>query len=824
MSASARAARAGPWLCLGGAALGALGLFGWVTGTSLLTTLIPSQPPMMPSTALGVLLVGVAGALRHRVSAGRLRYSLSVLAAIVVLSIGVGTFVEYASVVDLRIDQWLERILASPSPARPALPAALVLTLLGAAILLLDVRPTAGVRPSEWLILSAVVTAFAAFAGFIVGAAPLYRMSREPVIGMALPSAVGLLLTSAGLLFIRPSAGVMGIATSPGPGGIQLRRLALPTLVTPLLLGFVVTRFATAHPIGVGILASALAMLGLLVLAITARPLNRFHEALESSRIRTLMLLEQAPVGIFVADLDGRLIEVNRTGCRLLQYAREELIGKTIFDLIPPGEADRLWRERASLLAGAIQTSEWRLRRSDGSYALVEVSASILPDGRWQGVARDITERKRIENQHRILSNVGEVLAATTLDLDETLTNTAEVAVQELADVCIVDLAEDDGKVRRVRVVSRDPSMAWACDALATLPADRWRPGRVRSALEARSFVLMSQLSTEDVDALSQSDVHRQVFEAIGVQSAMAVPLVTHGKLLGAIVLIAVTPSRAYDAHDMLVARELADRAALVVEGALLYNAATRAIQTRDEVLGVVAHDLRGPLGIVLMQAALLRQKEGDGERRKPLEAIERASRRMNLLSQDLLDVTRVEAGQLRLERKLVLPSQIVSSAVEIQQPVASSASLELRLDLAPDIPDVWGDPDRLLQVLENLIGNALKFTPTGTITVGAAARDMDALFWVSDTGPGIAADDQPHLFDRFWQARKSGAGGAGLGLAIVKGIVEAHGGRIWVDSAPGRGSTFYFTIPTARSQGAERSAPAVHGRGSREHDERRAS
>jgi signal transduction histidine kinase len=114
------------------------------------------------------------------------------------------------------------------------------------------------------------------------------------------------------------------------------------------------------------------------------------------------------------------------------------------------------------------------------------------------------------------------------------------------------------------------------------------------------------------------------------------------------------------------------------------------------------------------------------------------------------------------------------------------------------DIPEVWADLDRLLQVFENLVGNAVKFTePGGRITVGAARRGDDVLFWVADTGAGIAAEDLPHLFDRFWQARKATRRGAGLGLPIVKGIVEAHGGRIWVESTLGRGSTFFFTIPT---------------------------
>jgi signal transduction histidine kinase len=171
----------------------------------------------------------------------------------------------------------------------------------------------------------------------------------------------------------------------------------------------------------------------------------------------------------------------------------------------------------------------------------------------------------------------------------------------------------------------------------------------------------------------------------------------------------------------------------------------------------------------------------------------------MNRLIRDLLDVTRMEAGHLSLESARVTAQQVVADARETQTSSASSASLDLRVDFADDLPDVWADRDRLLQVFENLIGNAVKFTKKGDrITVGAAPREGEVLFWVADTGRGIAAEDLSHLFDRFWQARKAGRGGAGLGLAIAKGIVDAHCGRIWAESTPGRGSTFFFTIPTA--------------------------
>ena len=254
---------------------------------------------------------------------------------------------------------------------------------------------------------------------------------------------------------------------------------------------------------------------------------------------------------------------------------------------------------------------------------------------------------------------------------------------------------------------------------------------------------------------------------------------------------------RVYGASDLRFAESLAQRAALAIENGRLYRAAVQATQLRDEVLRVVAHDLRNPLSVILMQSAAAPRRGGpEPERRnqRSSEDIHRAATRMKRLIQDLLDVTLIEVGQLRLERGRVPTRQLLLGAVEAQRPLAASAALDVRCDLDHEFPDIWGDPHRLLQVFENLIGNAIKFTPAGgRITISATPGERDVEFRVADTGGGIAASDLSHVFDRFWQARKGAHGGAGLGLPITRGIVEAHGGRISVESTLGRGTTHVF-------------------------------
>jgi len=315
--------------------------------------------------------------------------------------------------------------------------------------------------------------------------------------------------------------------------------------------------------------------------------------------------------------------------------------------------------------------------------------------------------------------------------------------------------------------------------------------------------VLFDTVAPTDLQEWALNEEHLELLRKSEVRSLLWVPLLGRDRSLGGFCLASATPGREYGRDDLLFAEELARRASLSLENARLYHAAERAIAARDEVLAVVAHDLRNPLGTILLQTNVLRAGVGvpEGRGRKASERIERAAGRMQRLIQDLLDVTRVEAGQLPLERARLRIRDVAVEVIEAQKTLAASSSIELRLDLAEGVSDVFADRHRMLQVFENLIGNAIKFTPNGgRITLGVVAQAESVLCYVRDTGRGISAEELPHLFDRFWQphrSREETGSGAGLGLPIVQGIVAAHGGRIWVESAPGEGSTFYFTIPT---------------------------
>jgi signal transduction histidine kinase len=409
---------------------------------------------------------------------------------------------------------------------------------------------------------------------------------------------------------------------------------------------------------------------------------------------------------------------------------------------------------------------------------------------------RDITEQKRVEKEQSFLAEFGSVLALT-LDYQETARNVARLVATDLADICLVDVTEEDGHVQRLVVVHRDPNKASLAQRLQHVELDRRRRYLGSDVFETEKPLLISQVTTEYLESLVQSEEHRRILYELEMKSLVAVPLLAHGRIVGSMVMIR-SKGNNYSEEDVRLIEKVAFRAALAVDSARLYQFAQRAIRSRDEVLGIVAHDLRNPLSAILMQASLLKRSGGVSEQpTKSAEMIERGVNRMNRLIRDLLDVTRMEGGRLVIEPDRVSSRQMVLDCIDAHKLLAKSAALHLYAETAPLLDDVWGDRDRLFQVFENLIGNAIKFTrPGGSITVGAKSKNGFVLFWVADTGTGIHQDDLSHVFERFWQMRKSERRGAGLGLPIVKGIVEAHGGRIWVESTLGKGSTFYFTIP----------------------------
>jgi signal transduction histidine kinase len=245
-----------------------------------------------------------------------------------------------------------------------------------------------------------------------------------------------------------------------------------------------------------------------------------------------------------------------------------------------------------------------------------------------------------------------------------------------------------------------------------------------------------------------------------------------------------------------------------------LFNQAQQASRARDELLAIVAHDLRNPLSTVKMGSGLLRDTATTDVQRRYAELVTKAADRMHRLIEDLLDVTRIESGKLRVELRPFPVASLINEAVAMLTPLASSRNISLSANTECQTEPVMLDSTRIMQVFSNLVGNALKFTPEGgQVRIGCDLIPGELRVSVSDTGPGIPRDQIPHIFGRLWQASDHDMRGIGLGLSIVRGIVEAHGGRVWVESEEGQGTSFYFTLrfpPTETSETPVRLEQAV--------------
>jgi PAS domain S-box-containing protein len=546
---------------------------------------------------------------------------------------------------------------------------------------------------------------------------------------------------------------------------------------------------------------------------------KRSAERLRIAEAKSSGILSISADAIISIDDKQRITLFNAGAERAFGYSKDEVIGKPIEMLIP--ERFRIaHHQHVEEFAAGPQTARRAgertmdilgLRKNGEEFpADAAISKLDIDKTRVLTVAlRDISEQRKSENEKTLLAEVGAIVTSS-LDYTKTLPIVCQRAARSFADFCIVDLASE-GTIERLAVVSRQGSHAWICDALMEVPLWRVHSGVLEQVLDTQRTRLSLHVSPEDLAPSAQTTIQRQLLDAIGLTSVIAVPLMARGDVLGAMTFVRTSASAPYGRDDVSLAAEIAGRAALATENGQHYYTAQAAIQARDDVLGIVAHDLRNPLGTILMQANVLRDisPAGDGASGKGVDIIVRAAKRMNRLIQDLLVVSRVEAGKLSIEREQVDVNRLLSQVVDSQLALAESHGVALVLDVAPGLEKLSGDEDRLLQLFENLIGNAVKFTEAGgNIVVAANRKDGDVLFSVRDTGRGIEPDALPHIFDRFWQAQQSRKGGAGLGLQIVKGIVEAHGGRIWVESAPLHGTTFYFTIPAAlRVQPARRSA-----------------
>lgn len=530
------------------------------------------------------------------------------------------------------------------------------------------------------------------------------------------------------------------------------------------------------------------------------------ERALRVSEARFAGIITIASDAIISVDENFVITLFNRGAETIFGHAADDVLGQPLEILLPErfrgAHAQHMRHFSGSAVAARRMGERQEIlgRRADGTEFPAEASISkldLLGSTIFTVVLRDITERKRVERSQRFLAQAGAILASS-LDYEKTLTSVAGLTVPELADWSVVYIREEDGSLRRLEIAHADPAKKSVVAELLKYPLDPRTPHPAFAVVETGQPEMVQETTESFLRAISHTEDQLRIYRSLGLASLLCVPLTAHGVTSGAMGFFSARPRR-YGPEELALAQDLALVSALAVDNARLYRDARTAVQARDDMMAVVSHDLGNPLSAIRIGTSLLLRTTPDDrpDQRQHLEFIRQSAHQMENLINDLLDVKRLDSGTLALELRSTRPDAVVGEVVQVFQPIADGRSVRLEARCGSTLPDITADTTRLSQVLCNLVSNAVKFTePGGKVTIDAHHSRGVVLFSVADTGAGIAAEHLPHVFDRFWQARREGRKGLGLGLAIARGIVEAHGGRIWVESTEGAGSTFLFTVP----------------------------
>lgn len=548
---------------------------------------------------------------------------------------------------------------------------------------------------------------------------------------------------------------------------------------------------------------------------------------------------------IVSVDEEHRITLFNRGAEAIFGWSSDEVIGRPLDLLLPRRHRHRHREHVSAFCAGNAPSRAMGQRREvtgirkDGQEFPAEATlVRTQVEGRvsMTVLLRDVSERHRREEQQRFLVEMGEALFQS-LELAETLESFGSKVVESLADHCLVEMRGADGSPTR-RHWSHGVGMEVTlgrflhdsgttgrshegADPMKDLEAPRLIQGSelcaVRSFLASGPGSPAASPPPAGDAGVSAAEATRDTEPGSGKTesadsslSVLVIPLRTPARPVGVALLIREPSRPAFQPDTLDLAHDLGLHVGMALENARLFGEAREAIRARDDVLGVVSHDLGNPLQVVFIGLdALERSGSGKGGRIDPaqssrpgpeyyLATIRRSAQVMDRLIRELLEFRRVGDGRLALRKGSRRLGAMVDEALAVMDPLARARSVELshHRDSTSDL-EVQVDMDRILQVFSNLISNAVKHTARGgQVLVRTGRLGQEAIISVIDEGPGIHPDHLSRVFDRFWRAEESEMEGIGLGLAIARGIVEAHGGRIWAESEVGRGSSFHFSLP----------------------------
>jgi PAS domain S-box-containing protein len=455
---------------------------------------------------------------------------------------------------------------------------------------------------------------------------------------------------------------------------------------------------------------------------------------------------------------------------------------------------------------------EYRLRRADGRYRwmLERGLPRVAADGTFAGyvvTCIDVHDRCELERRTHLLADAATIVGRTP-DAEQALAQVARLAVPLLADVCLIHVTAGSAE-GSLQFANDDPEQeALLNDLRARYPPPASVPC-FPTVLRTGESMVLADVNREVLELTAEDEVHLDLMGRLKWRSALCVPLRSRGRVLGAFGLANRSDRRPLDDTDLAFAQELSQYLAGAVDSGLLLREAQSAYEQvlessrlKDEFLATLSHELRTPLNAIVGWSRLLMDGHlSEVDSARAIETINRNAAAQNQLIADMLDVSRIVSGKLRLDLRQVDPAAVVQAAVDTVLPAAQAKEITLQMRLDPAAGPITGDPDRLQQIVWNLLSNAIKFTPrAGRVGVRLERVSSNVSITVEDNGPGVDPEFLPFVFDRFRQADASSTrrqGGLGLGLSIVRHLVELHGGTAHVENRPNaQGAVFSIRLP----------------------------
>ncbi len=817
-----------------GILVGASVLVGWLFDIPFLKNVLPGLVTMKVNTALCFILTGVGlRLLENEASPSRLRHLAQALATIVSL-IGLFTLSEYLSGWDLGIDQLLIEepagVVIASLPGRMAPITAVSFVLIGFALLLLDIETSGGSSPTEFLALTTAAISCFSFAGYLFGIDFFYGIGPYAAVAIHTPGTF--IALCAGILLARPDSRWMAMITRAGPGGVMARRLLPAAVAIPLLLGWLRLKGELAglygFEFGLALFATMNVSIFVVLVWWNAGLLNQkdmersgAEQALRASEQTLAALFEYSPDGIVIVDQQGRIKRVNRLMETLFGYKRMEFINLPIEILVPERFKDRHIRHRENYrmqprsrpMGAGMELSG---RRKDGSEFPLDIMLSHVETSQGTFVnafIRDVSERRQAEqaNRQRVqdmqsLHEIGQSII-NSVDLQTVLDNILEKALAlGVFDIGVIRLLDATGK-SLTAASSRGYREPKTIKPLSTDAQDPAVGSAQAEVFESRGAYIVENVPTSRKFS---------TFKAEGVESAIVVPVRTEAEILGTIQLGSRTP-RKFKPEELHLFETIGHQLGIALQKIRLFEETSRraddltlktmelerANRTKDEFLAMMSHELRTPLNVLMGYTGLLREGMFGALNPQQENALEKVAIQSNDLLgivMNLLRATEITGGEIKAERARTDLGQLLGE-LKNRYELLKKNELTLKWEFPSDLPPVETDGEKLRHILVNLIDNAIRFTPNGSVWITAhhLSKTKTLRFTIADSGLGIAKESLPNIFDMFRQADGSDTrahGGLGLGLYLAKNFVELLGGKIKVKSALGRGSVFTVTLP----------------------------